>query len=65
MAKVYISYEEDYPSWSDYLLAERTKGDIDTFIDNLITAIEWCSNKRVKAIKIEEETQDRSFKRVR
>lgn len=65
MAKVYISYEEDYPSWSDYILAERTKADIDEFIDNLITAIEWCSNKKVKAIKIEEEAKDRSFKRIR
>lgn len=65
MARVYISYEEDYPSWSDYLLAERTKSDIDTFIDNLITAIEWCSNRKVKAIKIEDEADDKSFKRIR
>lgn len=65
MARVYISYEEDYPSWSDYLLAERTKEDVDEFINNLITAIEWCSNKRVKAIKIEDEASDKSFKRIR
>lgn len=64
MARVYISYEEDYPSWSDYVLANRDKSDIDTFIDNLIIAIEWASNKKVKAIKIEEEAKE-SYKRVR
>ena len=58
MARVYISYEEDYPSWSDYMLAQRTKLDIDEFVDNLITAIEWCSNRKVKAIKIEEDNKE-------
>ena len=61
MAKVYISYEEDYPSWSDIILADRDKTDIDSFMDNLITVIEWSSNKKVKAIKIEE---DKSIKKV-
>ena len=58
MAKVFISYEEDYPSWSDIVLADRDKTDIDSFIDNLIVAIEWSSSKKVKAIKIEEEKED-------
>lgn len=50
---VWISFEKDFPSWSDYILDTPSQLSLDEHIEGLVKAIEWCSNERVKALKIE------------
>ena len=53
MVKVYISFEGDFPSWSDYCLDQSRFQNLESYIHDLIVAIEWCSDKKVKALKLE------------
>lgn len=53
MNRVYVSFEEDFPSWSDYCLDSSTMENLDKYISDLITAIEWNDNRKVRALKIE------------
>lgn len=50
---IWISFEDDFPSWSDYIVDQEQKEIVENYVKNLITAIEWCCNKKVKALKIE------------
>lgn len=57
----YISYEGDYPEWSDIILASNIEGkDLEQYFKDLITAIEWCQERKVKALKIEVNNVDTS-----
>lgn len=51
--KVFISFEEDYPSWSDICLDNSKMENIENYIHDLIVCIEWSCDKKVKAIRIE------------
>lgn len=52
MNQIWISFEDDYPSWSDVIIDKITNDNIDESVKNIINAIEWCCNKKVKALKI-------------
>lgn len=58
MNRVWVSFDGDFPSWSDYIIDSSSQNDLDQYIKNLITAIEWCDNRKVKAIKIESVDND-------
>lgn len=61
----YISYEEDYPLWSDIIFTPKRKNvSYETYFKNLITSIEWCGNKKVKALKIELNNEDTSHFKI-
>ena len=49
---VWISFEEDYPSWSNFVCDRKGEESIDEYINSLIKTIEWASERKVKAIKI-------------
>ena len=58
---VYISYDENYPLWDDVILVNKKDDlNIKEFIDNLINAIEWSTDKKVSALKIESSLKDTS-----
>ena len=57
----YISYEGDYPEWSDIILASNIEGkDLEQYFKDLINAIEWSQDRKVKALKIEVNNEDTS-----
>ena len=58
----YISYDKDYPEWSDVILTSSSicDKDVEKYIKDLITAIEWSSNQKVKALKLELNEEDTS-----
>ena len=57
----YISYEGDYPEWSDIILASNIEGkDLEQYFKDLITAIEWSQERKVMALKIEDNNEDTS-----
>ena len=57
----YISYEGDYPEWSDIILTSNIEGkDLEQYFMDLITAIEWSQDRKVKALKIEVINEDTS-----
>ena len=57
----YISYEGDYPEWSDIILSSNIEGkDLEQYFKDLITAIEWSQDRKVKALKIEVNNVDTS-----
>lgn len=61
----YISYDKDYPEWSDIILAPSISGvDLEEFFKNLVTAIEWSTDKKVKALKLELNNEDTSHIRI-
>ena len=57
----YVSFEGDYPEWSDIILAPSlVNKDLEQFFKDLITAIEWSVDKKVKALKIVLNNEDTS-----
>ena len=60
----YVSFENDFPEWSDIILTPSVSvaisGDIDNYINKIINCIEWSTNKRVKALKLELNNVDTS-----
>ena len=53
MNRIWISFEGDFPQWSDYCLDQRCVQDIENYLKNIINMVEWNCDKKVKAIKIE------------
>lgn len=65
MPLCYISYEGDYPEWSDIILTSNISGkDLEQYFKDLITAIEWSQDRKVKALKIELNNEDTSHIRI-
>lgn len=62
---LYISYDNDYPLWSDVILTSSI-GDknLEQYFKDLINAIEWSSDKKVKALKIELLDEDTSHLKI-
>lgn len=60
-ALCYISYEDKYPLWSDIICINNINFDnIETYFKDLINAIEWSQEKKVKALKIIINNEDTS-----
>lgn len=61
----YISYEGDYPEWSDIILASNIEGkDLEQYFKDLINAIEWSQDRKVKSLKIELNDEDTSHLKI-